>query len=469
MVSRPRSRASWALVAAVALAAALLPMTAASAGSPSKSTFTATIAPTAAALGSTPQPPFTLTVKNTSSGNTSIGSVQVVVPPGFTVDKSQSLISMQDPAGSVTGTDWTYTWPSCSSDSPDGCTTSGSTLVQVNTPNNTGADKLPPGYSLIFPVKATVEVAGCQLQWPVAAKNSAAWSSGQLLTAQGPVPSVSVTASNPQLLITNVQPEPNPDPSVATPAVLQNGQPFDVTIRVVDSLAPTQPVCFSGRVMLSSTDTNFGSTLPAFVTFTGTSAELTTGETISGVIYTGYGNDIQLSASASGASAGYKSIDVYQSAVAAFGSSTAPLSDPNCVVSSSNPVCATLLLPNGAASTVTLAQGSCNPYTSCLAPGAPMLVDARADLGGLYGKTNPATLVLECDKSLCGQGGVNSYPIWFQSSDGNTILPQIPACPSKGTLGDTIACQDFVQNHRDNAGNLIAYVLFDEDAKATFP
>jgi hypothetical protein len=643
MSLRPRSRLSWALVASAALALSLLPAATASAGSTTKtSNFSVAISPTKVTVGLPTT--FTLTVTDAPNSSNSIGSVQVVVPTDMTVDTTATA------AGTTSPTGWVYSFPSCSPDSPTGCGTPGTTLVQVNTPSNGGANKVGAGQSLTFTITATSNAKTYPSApiWATAVKNSAAWSTGQLLTEQGGDPGVTVygvpaklvfatappssvvagvtfgatvaildsvgdptissvavtlsatalqgvttvlavngiatfsglsltktgtiavtagsgslTTDTASVLVTPAPPanvsaavDPlspqagsaftasgtvtdrygNPVPgtsvslfvdcvpsptqactangsattdgngvaslpytlrlagthsvtvmtsgglssgplyftvvpapathltidSVADEAgvgVLSVGAPFDVSVTARDDYGNPSP--YTGTVSLSAT--GLGGT-------TSGSLSGTASLTIKGVTFGSYGNGITLTAAAAGLGSATDTLDVSLYLTTAPASNTAPLSNSGCVVSSSNPVCATLLLPNGAKSTVSLSQGSCSGYTSCLASNAPMLVDARADLGTLYSKNNPATLVLECDKSLCGQGGTNSYPIWFQSSDGTTTVPQIPACPSKGTLGTKqIACQDYVQNHRDNAGNLIAYVLFDQDAKATFP
>lgn len=663
MSLRPRSRLSWALVASAALAASLLPATAASAGSTTKtSNFSAAISPTKVTVvpPTTGQPTtFMLTVANAKDSSNGIGSVQVVVPADMTVDRIATA------AGTTSPTGWVYSFPSCSPDSPSGCGAPNTTLVQVNTPSNGGANKVGAGQSLTFTVTATpnIKTYPDAPSWATAAKNSAAWSTGQLLTEQGGDPAVTVygppakvafttapptsvvagamfgatvavqdsvgdptissaavtlsatalhgvttvfavngTATFSGLSLTktgnpvvvtassgtltsataNVEVTPAPpanvsaavDPAspqagstftvsstvtdqygnpvpqtsvslyvdcvpspthICTPVgsattgddgvaswsqtlilagshsatvvtsgglssgplyftvvpapasqltidsvtdqagvgILSVGEPFDVTVTARDPYG--NPSAYTGPVTLSAADSS-----GATVALGGTTSGSFTGSatfSFTGLTFASYGNGITLTAASTAPDGtpylrpAYDPLDVSAYLTTAPGSSTQPLSNSSCVVSSSNPVCATLLLPNGANSVVSLSQGSCSGYTSCLASNAPMLVDARADLGTLYSKNSPATLILECDKSLCGQGGTNSYPIWFQSSvPGTSVVPQIPACPSKGKLGnDQIACQDYVQNHRDNAGNLIAYVLFDEDAKATFP
>ena len=68
----------------------------------------------------------------------------------------------------------------------------------------------------------------------------------------------------------------------------------------------------------------------------------------------------------------------------------------------------------------------------------------------------------------CGGGGSNGFPILYQASGGGPFLTA-PACPKKGTIGPSQTfCQDFTQDHRDNAGDLVAYLLFLDDVRNTF-
>ena len=69
-------------------------------------------------------------------------------------------------------------------------------------------------------------------------------------------------------------------------------------------------------------------------------------------------------------------------------------------------MCGVVILPNGATSTqVLLSLGACDPtYAGCDPRGA--VVQTLAGLAGLYTKTSPATILMRCDKSLCGSQGV---------------------------------------------------------------
>jgi hypothetical protein len=78
--------------------------------------------------------------------------------------------------------------------------------------------------------------------------------------------------------------------------------------------------------------------------------------------------------------------------------------------------------------------------------------------------------MLRCDKTLCGGAGTNNFPLLFQETGwAPTRFEEAPPCPKKGQIGQNQTfCQDYRQDNRDNAGDLIAFLLFLDDAKATF-
>ena len=130
------------------------------------------------------------------------------------------------------------------------------------------------------------------------------------------------------------------------------------------------------------------------------------------------------------------------------------------------PVCGILTLPNGAASTlVALSVGSCDGV-NCVNPGGSV-VQALANLTGLYTDEAPATLLLKCDKSLCGGGAIQSHTVRFSQAATGT-LEQAEPCPAKRTLGDgQAACVDYVQSTRDGSGDTLLYLLFTQDMRGS--
>lgn len=142
------------------------------------------------------------------------------------------------------------------------------------------------------------------------------------------------------------------------------------------------------------------------------------------------------------------------------------------------PVCGTLLLPKLAESQVFMSLGVCDDteYTNCGSRTAGSIVQVLADLTvpnpnpkraeiDLYTKTSPATLILRCDTTLCETGAIQGIPVNY-SLAGNGDLVPAPACPRKGTVGNTQdVCVDYVQSKRDGASDTILYLLFTRDLR----
>lgn len=131
------------------------------------------------------------------------------------------------------------------------------------------------------------------------------------------------------------------------------------------------------------------------------------------------------------------------------------------------PVCGVVILPHGAqSSNVLLSVGACDGGVTCLNPKGS-LVQTLANLSGLYSKTDPATLVMKCDKTLCGGGAIQSHTVSFSRLATGGLETAKP-CPAKGTIGpDQVACVDYVQSTRDNSGDTLLFLLFDDDMRGS--
>jgi hypothetical protein len=126
------------------------------------------------------------------------------------------------------------------------------------------------------------------------------------------------------------------------------------------------------------------------------------------------------------------------------------------------------MLPRGAVSEkVLLSLGACDSAYAGCGSSKGSLVQTLADLTGLYTKTSPATLLMKCDKTLCGSGSIQSKRLSY-SLLGNAPLELAAACPSKGTVGDEPACVDYVQSKRDGSGDTHLYWLVPRDARMSF-
>jgi hypothetical protein len=147
--------------------------------------------------------------------------------------------------------------------------------------------------------------------------------------------------------------------------------------------------------------------------------------------------------------------------------------DHNCVIPTPEmPTCGQWLLPNGADGSVVMSVGSCDGigpdrFPSCR-PGDgvnALVVTALADMGDLYPKNSPATMILGCDKVLCGGTGVPKLPVFYTFANTGDLTETAPECAAKGALGDNQdICVDYVQSTRSQ-GDLFLYVLFDHDLR----
>jgi hypothetical protein len=136
-------------------------------------------------------------------------------------------------------------------------------------------------------------------------------------------------------------------------------------------------------------------------------------------------------------------------------------------VTEANPMCATVILPQGSAGQVVLGTGACDgtTYTQC-SSASSFVLELLGGLGTRYTTTSPATIVLSCDKKFCGKGSIQrNVPVFTQG--GNTDLVGVPACSAKGVANAEGACVDYVQSTRDNAGDTHLWVLFTRDLRVS--
>jgi hypothetical protein len=95
------------------------------------------------------------------------------------------------------------------------------------------------------------------------------------------------------------------------------------------------------------------------------------------------------------------------------------------------------------------------------------VVQTLANLTGLYPKDDPATVIMKCDKTLCGTGAIRDVFLNF-SLLGDASLARAAACPRKNTIGtDQVACVDYVQSKRDGSGDTYLYLLLTRDARVS--
>ncbi len=135
-----------------------------------------------------------------------------------------------------------------------------------------------------------------------------------------------------------------------------------------------------------------------------------------------------------------------------------------CSATPERPTCADLVLPasdtNG--DLAFFSTGVCDASVGCAAPGRDVLqVLAAFELP----RSNPATLVVKCDKSLCG-GGAISRNVVKVSLFPTGPLQDAGACASKGVVDEGVDfCVDYVQSRRDGSGDTHLYLLLLRDAR----
>lgn len=141
----------------------------------------------------------------------------------------------------------------------------------------------------------------------------------------------------------------------------------------------------------------------------------------------------------------------------------------------SAPVCQIVVLPRGAGTDVLLSVGACDIDTTSTY--APCYTGAGGTVGGAvtqalfaqpsdpYTTDSPATVIVKCDKTLCGTGAIRDLTvIWSRTGNGD-LVGAFP-CPAKGTMAKAgEPCVDYVQSKRDGSGDTHLYLLTDGDIR----
>ena len=136
-----------------------------------------------------------------------------------------------------------------------------------------------------------------------------------------------------------------------------------------------------------------------------------------------------------------------------------------CEATPARPTCADLRLPTSAETggTAFFSTGVCDPAVGC-----PASRDVLQVLAAFrYERTNPATLIVKCDKSLCGGGGIPSKQLQVSLSPTGP-LTTAPPCSSKGVVDVGLThCVDYVQSKRAGSGDLHLYLLLLRDVRSS--
>ena len=140
-----------------------------------------------------------------------------------------------------------------------------------------------------------------------------------------------------------------------------------------------------------------------------------------------------------------------------------------CNTKSTVSVCGVVVLPNGIGSpAAALASGVCSDVLCTGGKEVQFIAGLTDDAGAdLYSRTNPATLILQCDKTKCHGTGVPNFSAKV-SLDAAGPLSVSPACTTKGVIqAGADFCTDYQNSRRNNAGDLLLAVLFFKDFRGT--
>jgi hypothetical protein len=303
-------------------------------------------------------------------------------------------------------------------------------------------------------------------------RRSLAVLSGALLTAAWAV-GISVPASAAAAKALEIVSVTNTDNTDL--GLLVQDQEFSVEVRVVNN---------SGRPTTVKDETTITVTASGPGTLEGENGTGATilangsGATFLRLTYSTFANDVELSVSGVGLETGTFTVDFALTAVGREAAPNAALvvtDQAGCAVPTSEvPICGQLLLPNGAndvegRSDVVLSIGSCDGLGPCrTAAGITALVaTAAVDVEGLYDNTTPATLVVACDKALCGGTGVPKIPVIYSLDNDGALDQTAPECSRKGVIGpNQKVCVDYVSSMRSD-GDLYLHLLFKDDIRGS--
>ena len=277
--------------------------------------------------------------------------------------------------------------------------------------------------------------------------------------------------------VTTEDPEhPELCPSVDRCAILE-GEAFTVQVRVVDRAGQPATVSkdttivlekLSGEGTLGGPDLN-----PVTILRNGSEAKFT------GLTYTPSGNPTLGVRVTSGVQLSSDKLLV-PIAVTAVAETVVKrgdlldLNDPNCgdatgAPNSEEPTCGHLLT-TGAVGDVVMSVGSCKdlrptsepPRCRTVGTTTALVVTVNADIEHSPG--GYSTVILSCDKVLCGGTGVPKLPVIYTFDNNGDLTQTAPACPRKNDLGSLEICVDYVQSMRSDS-DLYLVVLFDHDLR----
>lgn len=282
------------------------------------------------------------------------------------------------------------------------------------------------------------------------------------------------------------KPEPTPTPviavSVSTPDVGLGGAVPAVLARAGDPIALTltssQPFTHDVTFTLAVTVQDGGPdgvlspnqvTLPANALSVGATVSYSAVE--NGVTITpsigGKGKPISFTPQSSSPFDTLRTLQLAEQGTTVFGAD-------NCTTTTPETNCGVAMLPLSFASQrAALSTGA----TADQCAGSPCkagstVVQFIAALEG-YTAQAPATLIFRCDKTQCSNGGVNKFKVYYTYLSSGPLDTVAPACLLKGqanvdpATGEPVACVDYVNSTRDNAGDTLLHFNFTHDVRGT--
>jgi hypothetical protein len=149
-----------------------------------------------------------------------------------------------------------------------------------------------------------------------------------------------------------------------------------------------------------------------------------------------------------------------------FSSSSTTDSESLCTATSAEPTCVIVVADNGLPGFTVLTLGDCEGYAGLSADDCHGLyVSVLGDLPG-YNQAEPLTIIIKCDATVCGGGGISGFTI-FVDKHNNGTQAESPACLSSDpdvidpSLGHF--CTNYNASHRENAGDAVMHLLVDSD------
>jgi hypothetical protein len=274
-------------------------------------------------------------------------------------------------------------------------------------------------------------------------------------------------------------------PDAAVPSlIVKAGSPFDVAVSFTN--AKDRPAAFATDTTVTVTVTSHsGTTLDTAI---GTALAGATGTTITTTV-AAPANRVTLTATAPSGTAVPLSDSTAEFDVLSDVRPDVPAKsgkvfeqgiggDSGCSLGATptSPVCGVVLLPRGAGSNVLLSLGACDSVTDPLDLYAPCFAGPTRTDGAVvqslfsqpskpYSIDSPATVILKCDKTLCGTGAIRDLKVLY-SLGGNDALIAADPCPAKNTMAAALTpCVDYVQSKRDGSGDTHLYLETDGDIR----